>query len=58
MKKKIKVSYTLSPDLVAKMTDAADKRGLSKSVFIQLAIEKYLEEGENSNIVKVKTSKK
>lgn len=56
MRKKIKVSYTLPPALVETMKAAAEQRGLSASVFIQLAIEEYLKGGHN-NAVKVKTTK-
>lgn len=57
MRKKIKVSYTLPPALVAKMKAAAEQRGLAASTFVQLAIEKYLKEGDNSNIVEVVKAK-
>lgn len=53
MKKKIKVSYTMSPDILAKMRAEAERRGLSVSVFVQLAVEEYLKKGDNDNGAKV-----
>lgn len=58
MKKRIKVSYSLPPDLIEAMKAVAERRGLSASVFVQLAIENYLKGDSNNNNVEVKAKTK